>query len=117
MGEKIKAELELLNKLKNEFIVEAYGFYEHDNAFGMVMELANKGSLADLLEEQSFNGSSLLAYRLCLHVTKGLNFLHSKKVIHRDLKPKNIRFWSFKGMPYSNFGWIQNQRCWYFGLY
>merc|ERR1711963_636257 len=90
MGEKIKAELELLNKLKNEFIVEAYGFYEHDNAFGMVMELANKGSLADLLEEQSFNGSSLLAYRLCLHVTKGLNFLHSKKVIHRDLKPKNI---------------------------
>ena len=88
--EKIKAEFELLDKLKNEFIVEAYGFYVHDNAIGMVMELANKGSLADLLGEQSFSGSSLLAYRLCLHITKGLSFLHSKKIIHRDLKPKNI---------------------------
>ncbi len=67
---------------------------EHANALGEteqtqigVMELANAGDLKDFAKA---NPNSPLLYKLLKDVLLGLEYLHSKGIIHRDLKAQNI---------------------------
>jgi serine/threonine protein kinase len=67
---------------------------EHANALGEteqtqigVMELANAGDLKDFARA---NPGSPLLYKLLKDVLLGLEYLHSKGIIHRDLKAQNI---------------------------
>ncbi len=52
-----------------------------------VMELANAGDLKDYAKA---NPNSPLLYKLLKDVLLGLEYLHSKGIIHRDLKAQNI---------------------------
>ena len=52
-----------------------------------VMELANAGDLKDFART---NPGSPLLYKLLKDVLLGLEYLHSKGIIHRDLKAQNI---------------------------
>jgi serine/threonine protein kinase len=52
-----------------------------------VMELANAGDLKDFARA---NPGSPLLYKLLKDVLHGLEYLHSKGIIHRDLKAQNI---------------------------
>jgi formylglycine-generating enzyme required for sulfatase activity/serine/threonine protein kinase len=52
-----------------------------------VMELANAGDLKDFARA---NPGSPLLYKLLKDVLLGLEYLHSKGIIHRDLKAQNI---------------------------
>jgi TPR repeat protein len=52
-----------------------------------VMELANAGDLKDFARA---NPGSPLLYKLLKEVLMGLEYLHSKGIIHRDLKAQNI---------------------------
>jgi len=52
-----------------------------------VMELANAGDLKDFARA---NPGSPLLYKLLKEVLQGLEYLHSKGIIHRDLKAANI---------------------------
>ena len=56
-----------------------------------VLELCSKGSLSDYMS--SPEGSKLgwaEKARLCFKVAQGMGYLHSKHILHRDLKPGNI---------------------------
>lgn len=57
---------------------------------GFVIEYCEKGSLASYLQKHKGNISFEQKLHWLLHVAKGMRFLHSKNVIHRDLKCDNI---------------------------
>ena len=53
---------------------------------GIVMELAERGSLDEWIGKINREKETQIA----LGIIDGLEYVHSQKVIHRDIKPKNI---------------------------
>jgi serine/threonine protein kinase len=61
----------------------------YDGQVVIVSEYADGGSLADRLKRED-KPSIQQSVELAIGILSGLEFLHSRKIIHRDVKPQNI---------------------------
>lgn len=61
----------------------------YDEQVVIVSEYADGGSLADKLKREE-KLSVKQAVEMTIGILNGLEFLHSRKIIHRDVKPQNI---------------------------
>ncbi|CAM3895349.1 serine/threonine protein kinase [Mesobacillus zeae] len=66
----------------NERLVEFYDFFIHDNHACIVMELLNVNEFDTLGQKE--------AVQVTVNILKGLQYLHSKGIIHADIAPSNI---------------------------
>jgi len=98
----LKLETSLAISLFHPNVVKTFGQLQMDNGFhGIVMEWADSGSLRAEMK----NLSSAQKVRVSLCICDGLEYLHSKKVVHRDLKPDNILLFGTEPMAkISDFG-------------
>lgn len=96
--EEIKLEINVLKKFSNHRnIATYYGAFikksppGKDDQLWLVMEYCGAGSVTDLVK--STKGQSLkeewIAY-ISREILRGLSYLHSNKVIHRDIKGQNV---------------------------
>lgn len=96
--EEIKLEINVLKRYSNHRnIATYYGAFikksppGKDDQLWLVMEYCGAGSVTDLVK--STKGQSLkeewIAY-ICREILRGLSYLHSNKVIHRDIKGQNV---------------------------
>ncbi|XP_034243084.1 serine/threonine-protein kinase Nek8-like [Thrips palmi] len=84
-------EVLVLSKLHHPNVIAYFDNFIHDSSVKIVMEYANRGSLHDFLESQ--NGTHLPQEDVMLMFTQiiqGLHYIHSQKILHRDLKTHNI---------------------------
>ena len=65
--------------------------YVYENQFYAVMECAKGGELDTYLETVGFL-SEWEARRIFKQIHEAVKYIHSKNVVHRDLKPNNILF-------------------------
>jgi len=85
--------LELVKNLRHPCLMSTLAFWEHQNKVYIVIELAD-GTLRDRMNECKQEGQQGVAaeelVRYFASAADGLDFLHSKRVFHRDIKPDNI---------------------------
>lgn len=91
----LSAEANFMETASCEFVLRVYGIYQgpvqgHPLRQGIVMDFMEKGSVQSLLEDLGSPPPWPLAFRLAHEVALGMNFLHSKNLMHQDLKPSNV---------------------------
>lgn len=85
-------------KLKSEYVIEAKNyFFEYNNKIVLTMEYADQGDLSQKIKgykEINQYLSEKEIWNIFYHILKGLEDLHDKKIIHRNLQSSNILLFS-----------------------
>ncbi|OHD70981.1 MAG: hypothetical protein A2W19_07610 [Spirochaetes bacterium RBG_16_49_21] len=89
MGERFEREAKILMTLRHDNIVSVYDYFIESGKKYIVMEYIDGVTLADVIAKKK-KLKPLAAILIFNEIVKGLTYAHSKNVIHRDLKPRNI---------------------------
>ena len=85
----LKDEAAVMANLQSPFLVRLLGLSLESPSL-LVMELAEGGSLYDLLKDQNKEFSWIGRLRVLRDIALGLSVLHAHELLHRDLKSLNI---------------------------
>ncbi|KAM6934734.1 mitogen-activated protein kinase kinase kinase 20 isoform 1-T1 [Xenentodon cancila] len=105
---KIENEAEILSVLSHRNIIQFYGAVVEAPNYGIVTEYASRGSLYDYLssdESEEMDMGQIMTW--AAEIAKGMHYLHSEapvKVIHRDLKSRNVVLTTDKILKICDFG-------------
>ncbi|XP_067934846.1 mitogen-activated protein kinase kinase kinase 20-like isoform X2 [Watersipora subatra] len=89
----VDKEAEVLSKVSHRNIVQFYGIVSTSHNHCIVMEYARRGSLYDFIRSTDEPNSFPQILQWAKEIALGMNYLHCEapvKVIHRDLKSKNV---------------------------
>ncbi|MCB9892812.1 MAG: protein kinase [Planctomycetes bacterium] len=81
---------EIAVKLVHPHIVRTYTMGEYQDVHFMVQELVEGHALDSHLHEEGGKLAEAGARRYMMHIAEAIQFLESKELIHRDIKPGNI---------------------------
>jgi calcium-dependent protein kinase len=82
-------EVEILKNLDHPRILKVYEYFEDDLKYYIVIEYCKGGDLFDKiskLKKLTEKQAAIVLKQLLL----ALNYLHGKKILHRDVKPENL---------------------------
>ncbi|CAN6328605.1 unnamed protein product [Urochloa humidicola] len=91
--EEFHDELHVIARINHMNLVRIYGFCSERSHRMLVLEYAEKGSLADVLFKSKISVEWKQRFNIALGVAKGLAYLHHEClewIIHCNLKPENI---------------------------
>jgi mitogen-activated protein kinase kinase kinase len=103
MVEALKHEIDLLRELKHENIVSYLGSNSDESHLNIFLEYVPGGSVATMLVNYGPLGESLIT-NFVRQILTGLAYLHSKDIIHRDIKGANILVDNKGTVKISDFG-------------
>lgn len=84
-------------------IVKIYDFGEHENLPYIVQEFIKSDTLRDILDyKKSFRPNEACA--IMLQICDALIEVHSRKIVHRDIKPQNIFYGNDGTVKLGDFG-------------
>ncbi|CAH2273220.1 death-associated kinase 2 [Pelobates cultripes] len=87
--EEIEREVNILREIKHPNIVTLHDVYENKTDVVLILELVSGGELFDFLAQKE-SLSEEEATRFIKQILEGVNYLHTRKIAHFDLKPENI---------------------------
>lgn len=86
---KIENEISLLRVMRHKSVVKLYETFETDKHFLFVMELCAGGDLLSFVRKRR-KLNEVLAKYLFKQIIEGIGYIHSKNILHRDIKLENI---------------------------
>lgn len=103
MIEALKHEITLLKDMKHPNIVQYLGSNSDDEHLNIFLEYVAGGSVATMLVNYGSLPEGLIS-NFVRQILQGLNYLHSKDIIHRDIKGANILVDNKGTVKISDFG-------------
>jgi len=91
--EYLKSEILIMSELDHPSIVRLEEVYESPTEIYLVQQLCHGGELFDKLEEQDdYHYNEAECARLVKQMLRSVRYIHSKGIVHRDLKLENFLF-------------------------
>ena len=89
--DEFEKEVSMLDKFRNDYLIHFYGACFVPGKICMVTEFAQFGSLQDLIHKgETFKPRMIMKVKILSDCAKGLQYLHSNGILHRDIKPDNF---------------------------
>jgi NIMA (never in mitosis gene a)-related kinase len=93
----VQNEADILSSLSNKYVVKFYKSFKKNQNIYIIMEYCDNGDLCTFLsrmKKHRINENYYLdeddVWKLFIQMSIGLYYIHSKKIIHRDIKTLNI---------------------------
>ena len=93
----VQNEADILSSLDNKYVVKFYTSFKKNQNIYIIMEYCDKGDLCKFLSKRKKLRKSRdnflnedFVWKLFIQMSIGLYYIHSKKIIHRDIKTLNI---------------------------
>ena len=83
-------EISIMKELSHPNIIKLYDFIPTRNHYYVIMEYCNGGSLCDCLKKYGKPFPVKVIQYLMRQIIEGLIHIHSKSIVHRDIKLDNI---------------------------
>ncbi|WP_017653996.1 protein kinase domain-containing protein [Fortiea contorta] len=95
--EREAATLEYLGK-SNDQVPELYAYFSENGQFYLVQEWIHGQTLREVVQTKGYE-SEIVVKKMLLSLLTVLDYIHSKGIIHRDIKPDNIILRSLDSKP------------------
>ncbi|KAA6358194.1 MAG: putative CAMK family protein kinase, partial [Streblomastix strix] len=106
-------EVRMLNLAKSPYTVGLIDTFQHDFDLCLVLEYCPNGNLRDVMDNQlkqmSDKDRKMKGYSYGYQILMGMDVLHSKGIVHRDVKPENILIDKYGNIKIADFGLAQKQ--------
>lgn len=81
-------EVTILSSLNNPYIVKYYESFVENSTLHIIMEYCEKGDLSQVLKKQPLSEGKI--WKFFIQLCVGLEYLHNRQILHRDIKALNI---------------------------
>lgn len=71
-------------------IIKCIDAYDYGERLWVILEMMDVGALTDMLEDAKGDIDEKICAYILRKTLEGLDYLHSKSIIHRDIKSDNI---------------------------
>eukprot|EP01055_Gregarina_sp_Pseudo9_P002632 Gregarina_sp_Pseudo_9__2631@NODE_288_length_3281_cov_31_198643_g270_i0_p2_GENE_NODE_288_length_3281_cov_31_198643_g270_i0NODE_288_length_3281_cov_31_198643_g270_i0_p2_ORF_typecomplete_len465_score76_08Pkinase/PF00069_25/1_6e71Pkinase_Tyr/PF07714_17/5e44Kinaselike/PF14531_6/1_4e13Kdo/PF06293_14/5_4e08Pkinase_fungal/PF17667_1/1_4e03Pkinase_fungal/PF17667_1/3_8e06FTA2/PF13095_6/8_4FTA2/PF13095_6/0_0047WaaY/PF06176_11/0_00023YrbLPhoP_reg/PF10707_9/0_00043RIO1/PF01163_22/0_0013APH/PF01636_23/0_0073Se len=99
----LRREIEIHSHLIHPNILGFYGWFVTDVHICLILEIAPKGELMDLLVQGGLSENTVSKYMM--QMISAIRCCHRLNVMHRDLKPENILVDIEGNLKLADFGW------------
>ncbi|XP_008792685.1 mitogen-activated protein kinase kinase kinase 5 [Phoenix dactylifera] len=86
----LEQEIKFLSQFKHPNIVQYYGSEIIEDRFYIYLEYVHPGSINKYVRQHCGAMTESVVRNFTRHILKGLAYLHSKKIMHRDIKGANL---------------------------
>eukprot|EP00842_Homolaphlyctis_polyrhiza_P003398 jgi/Hompol1/4059/HPOL_003454-RA len=104
MARRVSDEVEIHWQLRHPCILELYNYFEDAENVYLVMELCKNGELFNYLRKRPLPMSEPEARGVLEQLVRGLQYLHSNNILHRDLKLSNLLLTQSYDLKIADFG-------------
>ena len=102
-----KKESKIISELNSPYIIRYFGTCKSPEGEMIVMEYASKGTLYEFIgniRENNVDFKWESRYQVALDIARGLFLMHTKGILHRDIKSLNVLFDENMKAKISDFG-------------
>ncbi|XP_058889807.1 serine/threonine-protein kinase PLK4-like [Acipenser ruthenus] len=104
MVQRVRSEVEIHCQLKHPSILELYNYFEDSNYVYLVLEMCHNGEMSRYLKNRKGPFSEDEARHFMHQIVKGMLYLHTHGILHRDLTLSNLLLSSSMNIKIADFG-------------